>query len=683
MEHGKFELSVCDRRGLSHRRSVALRRLEEFAVLAVSSALASCALVSSASAGIHGVQSDMSIAITPPNDTCIGPQDEFDPTNLHLAYVVANHRETPLEWGVRISAPWLACSAPSSGVLAQGESVTVSVDVDPLQASRTGNEPAVGQLLFVDRSTATIVGARTVTVKSSFASTGDGWTTFTASSDTRMVYVSSSAGNDQNDGLTPTTPKRSLAAGEALMRNSFPDWLLLARGDVWHESLGHWKLSGRSQAEPMLVSTYGASAERPLLQTGASDGIWTNGSGGSPATIDDLALVGLHFHADGYTGGGDCIGARMLQPSSHFLIEDCEFEGYGDNLVFQGYGGRHSDFRLRRSVIVDAYAIHAIGGHSQGLYAYAVDGLLIEENVFDHNGWNEHVAGAGADVFSHDLYIDNDNTSVVVRGNIIANASSHGMQLRPGGSAVNNLFVRDSIALSVGGGNNPEAGGVTADVRGNVIVDGKDIDATHPRGWALWFANILSGHVAFNVVANNTLGTQPNLITIDGAYVGDTGPTLGVHDLSIVSNVFYDWGGSLLAAGNSTQLSRIDVANNDEQNAIWPTSLLECPVGSGTSAFKSSSNRFFCQLVPLGAWTEIDFVPHPIDYWFSLVGDATSVAQQVTYPDPTRSPASYNALQGGTFSLDAFLSEARKQSFANWRPAYTAAQVNRYIRRGF
>src|SRR6185369_12205104 len=152
----------------------------------------------------------------------------------------------------------------------------------------------------------------------------------------------------------------------------------------------------------------------------------------------------------------------------------------------------------RRSVVVDSYAIHDIGGHSQGLYCYAVDGLLIEENVFDHNGWNENVPGAGADIYSHNLYIDNDNTGVIVRGNIIANASSHGMQLRPGGTVVNNLFVRDSIALSVGGGNNPDPGGVTATVRGNVIMDGKNIDAATPRGWGMWFANISSGHVDYN-----------------------------------------------------------------------------------------------------------------------------------------------------------------------------------------
>jgi hypothetical protein len=214
-------------------------------------------------------------------------------------------------------------------------------------------------------------------IQPTLALNGTGWTIFVPSPDTVRVYVSASSGSDLGDGLSPATAKRTLAAAKSLLRQGYPDWLLLKRGDVWHESLGQWKKSGRTAGEPMLVSTYGNAAARPLLQTGKSCGVWTNGGGGSPATIDNLAIVGLHFCADEYSGGGDSIGAQMLQPGSHLLIEDCEFECYGTNLVFQGVGGRHTDFRLRRSVIVDAYSVHAIGGHSQGLYSYAVDGLLI------------------------------------------------------------------------------------------------------------------------------------------------------------------------------------------------------------------------------------------------------------------------------------------------------------------
>lgn len=377
---------------------------------------------------------------------------------------------------------------------------------------------------------------------------------------TRTVYVSSSEGEDRNDGLSPATSKKTLAEAKGLMRHGFPDAMLLKRGDVWNESLGHWKKSGLSPSEPMVVSTWGSGA-RPLIQSGVEGGIWTNG-GGSAARIDFLSLVGLHFRPDGYTGGGNCVGGEFLQPGSHLTIEDCVFEGYCLNLVFQGYGGRHHDFRLLRSTIIDSWTVHAIGGHSQGLYAYAVDGLLIADCVFDHNGWNERVAGAGADVFSHNVYIDNDNTNVVVSGNVIANASSHGMQLRPGGSAIDNLFLRNSIALSVGGGDAPEPNGVTAEILDNVILDGKDIDSANPRGWGMWFANIASGRVLRNVIANNKLGRQPNVMTLDGDHRG-----VGVHDLAIRQNVFYKWGGGFLVEGD---VESIEFIENRGTRSVYP-----------------------------------------------------------------------------------------------------------------
>jgi hypothetical protein len=270
-----------------------------------------------------------------------------------------------------------------------------------------------------------------------------------------------------------------------------------------------------------------------------------------------------------------------------------------------------------------------------------------------------------------------------VRGNIIANASSHGMQLRPGGTVVNNLFVRNSIALSVGGGNNPEPGGVTATVRGNVILDGKDIDAAQPRGWGMWFANIASGHVVSNVIANNSLGTQPSVMTLDGQQTGDTSSSIGVHELVIERNILFNWGGSLLVKGSSAQITGVELVGNDLQNTSWPTSLIEHPVASSTAGIHSSGNHFFCQLVPVPAWTEIGFVPHTLAYWFSQVGDPTSTVEQVAYVDPLRSPASYNALIGGGASLGEFLASARQQSAMHWRPELLAVCVDRYIRSGF
>jgi hypothetical protein len=630
------------------------------------------------SAGIAGPlgSSQSAIWVTPTQSWWIGTADDFEPADLHPVYTLTNIGSAPLEWNVAVSESWLSIPGATQGELQPGESVQVTFAVDAYAAEQDGIGPAVGLIDFHDSQSGTELAQRVVLVDSSFTDwSDDGWTTFTPSPDTRKVYVSPS-GNNGFDGLSPAKAKLTIAAGIALLRNGYPDWLLLERGGVWHEALGHWKLSGRSASEPMLVGTYGTNPARPKLLTGLSHGIYTNGGGGSPAHIDCLALVGLEFVADLYTGTTDQIGAQMLQPGAHFLIEDCLFRGFGCNLVFQGYGGRHSDFRLRRSVIVDAWAQHSVG-HSQGLYAYAVDGLLIEDNVFDHNGWNEAVPGAGADIFNHNLYIDNDNTGVVVRGNVIANASSHGMQLRPGGVCVNNLFVRNSIALSVGGGTHPEASGVIGEIHQNVILDGKNIDPANPRGWALWFGNIVSGHVSDNVVANNVSGTSPMGLGLDG----DVG--VGIHDLVLEHNVVHDWGGNVNVSGTYGDLSNITFQDNDVQDHTHPHPLIDHPASGSVAALTSSGNRCYSQQLSGSQWTKIGSTLYALNYWKSLVGDATTVAEQVEYVDPTRSPASYNALLGGAASLGAFLAQARLQSSTNWKPEYTAVHANEYLRAGF
>ena len=53
------------------------------------------------------------------------------------------------------------------------------------------------------------------------------------------------------------------------------------------------------------------------------------------------------------------------------------------------------------------------------------------------------------------------------------------------------------------------------------------------------------------------------------------------------------------------------------------------------------------------------------------------------YPAPNLTIESYVESLGKSPSLEGFIEEAKKQSKFNWRPAYTAAAVNNYIRAGF
>jgi hypothetical protein len=344
---------------------------------------------------------------------------------------------------------------------------------------------------------------------------------------------------------------------------------------------------------------------------------------------------------------------------------------------------RHKDFKLRRSTIVDAHCVHGTGAHPQGLYALSVDGLLIEECLFDHNGWSESVPGAGADVFSHDLYVDNDNSDVVVRGNIIANAASHGLQLRCGGTVVDNLFVRNSIALLVGGGNAPNPGGVRAEVRGNVVLDGKNIDDQNPRGWGMCFANIASGRVHGNVIANNTRGTQPVAMTLDGRQKGDTGPSLGVHDLVIDGNVLFDWSGGVAFEGDAKQIARVAMRANVIQDLRSRGVLVDHFDEASVPSVEWTDNRFHSRLAPKSEWMRVGGSASPLAGRQRAGKHANALGAAVTYPDPERSLATYDRTIGGPGTAEDFLERARTQSRAAWRPELTASAVNQYLRAGF
>lgn len=352
----------------------------------------------------------------------------------------------------------------------------------------------------------------------------DGWTVFTPSTDTRQVYVSDSAGNDANSGLDPASPVKTLAKATSLLRDGQPDWLLLKRGDTWtNQNLGDWTKSGRSAEEPMLISAYG-EGPRPLLKTGNSNGItmWRGG-----IDYNNLAIVGLHFQAHTNTGINGAHGIRLDRPGQNLLIEDVELERYATNIVAQSTEPARpfENLSIRRSVIHDAFAQHtgiSGGSHSQGVYTSNVRGILIEQNVLDHNGHNPDVAGAEPTMFNHNLYIQTDSDDLVVRGNIIARAAAHGLQARPGGLVEDNLFLDNSMAVFIAGD-----GGIAIE---NVILHASTNELLpdgQSRAWGIDMKNLDASQAIRNLIAHTPGGVD--------ALVGLAGVTSE-------GNVVYKWG---------------------------------------------------------------------------------------------------------------------------------------------
>lgn len=644
-------------------------------------ALSACGSGGDAPGGSGGGNTEPTIAIS------LAPTD-------HIAWSVAlgsglvdqqesisvlNYGNVQVDVSASATVPWLAAAGFVGNGLQPQQSRPCEIRMLASQVQLLAPGSHVGRVEFLVDGTVRNAFSVDLTVAPQQQS---GWTEFTASPDTRIVYVSSSQGSDSNSGLSESAPKRTVAAGRALMRHGFPDWLLLRRGDTWTEALGHWRICGRSATEPMLISSYGPSTQRPLLQTGTAHGLNTNLGAGSAPSIDHIAIVGLHFQAHLFVGVGTPEGISWLVGGRNLLIEDCMFERYQNNIVVQGFDATRFDTRIRRNVIVDSFATSA-GTAGQGLYVSGCNGLLIEENIFDHNGWNESIPGAVPSVFRHGIYLQTgtgsgQNLNVVVRGNIIANSAATGLQLRPGGLCEDNLFLQNPINVLLGGGHNLAEGGVDVIFRRNVILDGRDIDSANRRGWSVNCHNLTSAVITQNIIAHQTSGQFP--LGVEFNSIGG----VGISNVTYTNNIVYKWGGvsSLIFRGENVNSFTMTGNDMQEPNAVAGSPLIRHEFAASVGAITSSGNRFHSSL-GAGFWVSIANQSRSLNDWRTQVGDTTSTAVRTTYPDPERTIVTYQTSLGGTGGLTGFMQEARRQSKANWRPAYTAAAANSYFRAGF
>jgi hypothetical protein len=492
-----------------------------------------------------------------------------------------------------------------------------------------------------------------------------GWTQLVPSPDTRHVYVSSSSGNDANSGLSELSPKATIRAATTVLRHGRPDWLHVRRGDQFAGGLGDWSWSGRSATEPMVVTSYGTSPERPRLLCGTNDGLTVHGS-----AVNDVAFVGLHFVAHTHDGtNGQPYGISLLAPCHRVLIEDCKIEQFFTNLRFQGTS--HRDLKLRRCVVADAFTV--TGAHAQGIYAEGLTGCLIEECVFDHNGWRPSVPGADPTIFRHNLYLQGDTSGMVVRGNIIARGGSHGLQARSGGEVRDNLFLGNAINLLVGNDiqNN---GAVTAKVIGNVILDARDINAGERRGWATQFQCLAGGEIAYNVIAHRSGGTAPK------AYDFDSTKGVGIHNVDFHHNVSYHWGAPLSLTND--RFSNFLLRDNDLQELSGP--LLSASSTSPLSGLASSGNRCHTNAT-IDRWMHYANQLMSLASWKAAVIDTTSAAHLVGYPRANETIVDYDrsAPHAGPGSLANFIDQARLQSRTSWRDKFVGTVAAAHFRENF
>jgi hypothetical protein len=377
------------------------------------------------------------------------------------------------------------------------------------------------------------------------AQSPDGFTEFTPSQDSLVIYVSSSTGDDANDGLSEAAPLRSVRAGLEKLRNGFPDHLLFKRGDVWDSGFGGWQVTGRSPAEPMVIGAYG-EGERPRFEFKGS-GVYRHGGVDGPLNTDNLAFVSLHFNgiehdvSKGNTGGTAPMCINWLRPAANVLFEDCRFQ-YCGVIVQAELPGTVVGWRFYRSQFLDSYA--SVDEHSSGIFLNGVTSFKIEESIFDVCGWHPQVPEAEPTIFNHCIYWQKQSpTDGVVRGNIVLRGASHGVQMRSAGKVLDNVFARNAIMGFLADDIAP--GEAYGEAIGNVFLESEDTmpreghpaegDRLVPRGWGFGLeTNKLPG-VTYRYVLKNNIFSH--------CYATGTCSTAPAEfaNSEISDNIVWDW----------------------------------------------------------------------------------------------------------------------------------------------
>lgn len=486
----------------------------------------------------------------------------------------------------------------------------------------------------------------------------NGWTEITPPAGAKTVYVSSSSGSDSNNGLSPSSPVRSISRGESLMRSGAGDQLLLKRGDTFHESFGYWGISGKDANNPTLIGAYG-SGSRPLISTGAKNGFNTSFGG-----LNNVAIIGLHFKASN-RGSAVPDGIVSTGKTNNFLIEDVKVEGYRNNIDFEDFFGRISNLKIRRSIVIDSWSR---GSHSQGFYADGVHGILLEGNVFDHNGWGN---GAGQTMFNHNAYITAKGSGLTAIDNIFSNASAHGLQARVGGTVTGNAFINNGVHLSYGlvnGSGIVYAGGVSGTVANNIFYGGHNIGSA-PAGVGIELSNIRSATVSGNLFQIGVQSTPNPAIAISNIQgTTNRAAAVGIQSLNITGNTVYAWNQGIRINGGFP-MNNLQVRSNSFQNLKHYQAVTNYAQMGGQSWSGNKYNVPRNKTGPIilgGQYLNIE-------KWSRYDSGAQDVA--VRYPDAGRSPSSYKG---------DYLAGARNLSRSTyWDGAYTAGPLIAYLKAGF
>jgi len=473
----------------------------------------------------------------------------------------------------------------------------------------------------------------------------EGWSILMPTEESRLIYVSDSEGDDSSAGyyttaeiMEPTKPTgitafKTVKAAMTQVREGYPDWVLLKKGDEWDMATPIYAVSGQSQQAPFVITTYGESDERPLIKV-QKVGVLSSGS------KSFIAVIGLEFYAEtrdpnaenfsGWGNVGKAFGFLSLTNGvddvDSILLEDNVFSYFTNNIQINGK--RESrNIIIRRNQILNSYSTTS---HSQGIFASQIS-MLVEENLFDHNGWYSKEDSKGkATIFNHNLYLTDVSNSFFIN-NIISRSSSLGIKFK---TKLRNGYNEANI-------------------------------------YDIWVENnlLIGGEVGLSIGGNKDYGDGyrfKNITVLDNVFlnIGFEQPTGRTLAWSIDAN---DWNGGTIAKNYILYNDNPDVGNVRAIMVKGQSKNID--IYSNVFFEINQGNKPFILILD----NELKENIHAFNNLSGLEGYQVNRKDIHTYMEE----------RGELGELEVFISAVKQQSKSNWNPDYTADKVNDYLKAQF
>jgi hypothetical protein len=491
------------------------------------------------------------------------------------------------------------------------------------------------------------------------------------------LYVSSRHGNDSrslSQAQNPATPLKSLARAVAILdqngKHGTGSAIRLLRGDVFEGGV-NLRVGGQDRAHPMVIEDYwhnygdGRSdpGTRPIVRSDWSKNQYHGiQSYAGPGERDHVVIRRIRLEATGRAGVNKLsAGLYLLSGGQNWVIDDVDISNYAYGITAQGFGAEFNEFTVLRTIVADSHAEspHTSNNRSAGMYSSQTNDILISQSVFDRNGWVDKTM-TQRDVYSHNIYLQYQNTPAVIWGNVIRSGGSHGIQMRSGGILAYNYLGRNGVAAFTA-----TPGG--AQIK-NVVELGENLTSV-PAGVGLEInataGDVTAMAVEFNIVVNS-LGTQAAAIktqfktytienalirhntVVQGGTIFHTVPEPGLVPeagaVRVESNIFDTGNKPVVQVGQYGKAVETWKWLDSNENLLHNT---------------NSKTRFMYSVPGVGALS--------LDGWRERTGtEKDSLWFEPKYVNAGANLGSYSAAKGGPATESAFVASLRQRKPGSW-----------------